>query len=258
MADRRTPDDSLTVLVTGAGTGFGRGAAVRLAERGHRVLAGALTEDEAAELTLAHPGIEGLKLDITDEQDRRQVADTELDVLVNNAGLGQAGPLRCIPMELVRRVFEVNVFGTLAMTQTVLPGMLSRGHGRILIMSSVAGVLAGPFTGPYSMTKHSLQAMASALRHELSEAGIDVALINPGPFATGFNDGMVDESLSWFDLDHALPAEPRLLEETRQRITGAQLDPNQVVEVIVDLVEADETELSNFVPPDFLERIGHT
>lgn len=247
----------LTVLVTGAGTGFGRGAAVRLADRGHQVVAGTLTEAEAVEVEGAHPAIRAVKLDITLEEDRRRVADLEIDVLVNNAGVGQAGPLRNIPIELVRRVFEVNVFGTLSMTQTVLPGMIERGRGRILIMSSVAGVLAGPFTGPYSMTKHSLQAMASALRQELAELGIDVAVINPGPFATGFNDAMIDDSLAWFDLDEALSGEERLLAETRQRITGAQLDPSEVERAIVDLVEANATELVNFVPPDLLQRLGH-
>lgn len=257
MSEPNQSGEKLTVLVTGAGSGLGRGTALRLAARGHHVVAGTMTRQEATSLKEAHPAIDPLKLDVTVEEDRRQVSALEMDVLVNNAGLGQAGPLRSIPLQLMRRVFEVNVFGTLAMTQTVIPGMLRRGKGRILVMSSVAGVLAGPFTGPYSMTKHALQAMASALRHELAPAGIDVALINPGPFDTGFNDRMVTDSLSWFDPDAARPEERRLLEETRERITGAQLDPDEAIEAIVGLVEAPSTELVNFVPPDLLERLGH-
>lgn len=229
---------------------------MRLAQRGHRVVAGTLTGEEADSLG-AQPGIETVELDITLEEHRARVAGLDIDVLINNAGIGQAGLLRSIPLELVRRVFEVNVFGTLAMTQTVIPGMLERGHGRILVMSSIAGVLAGPFTGPYSMTKHALQAMASALRHELAPAGIDVALINPGPFDTGFNDRMVGESLSWLDLDEASPEELRLLDETRRRVTGAQLEPRVAVDSIVGLVEAPSTELVNFIPHDLMERLGH-
>lgn len=255
MTGIQSTDNPRTVLITGAGSGFGRGAAIELAERGHHVIAGTFTADEASELARLHTGIEALKLDITVARDRDQMAGREIDVLINNAGIGQAGPLRSIPLDLVRRIFEVNVFGTLAMTQTVLPAMLERGRGRILIMSSVAGVVAGPFTGPYSMTKHSLQAMASALRHELAEAGIDVALVNPGPFATGFNDAMIDESTSWYEGEPAIPGERSLLEQTRQRITGHQLDPREVVRVLVELVEADRTELANFVPPDIVERI---
>lgn len=245
----------LTVLVTGAGTGLGRGVSIRLAERGHRVIAGTLTAEEATELASTHPQVEAVKLDVTLEQDRLDVAALPIDVLLNNAGLPQAGPLRSIPLERIRRVFEVNVFGTLAMTQAVIPGMLDRGRGRILIMSSVAGVLAGPMTGPYSMTKHSLQAMGSALRHELAPLGIDVALVNPGPFSTGFNDRMIDETVDWLDPDATYLEELALLGEARSRITGAQLDPDQAVRRIVELVEAEDTDLVNFIPPDIVERI---
>jgi NAD(P)-dependent dehydrogenase (short-subunit alcohol dehydrogenase family) len=247
---------STTVLITGAGTGFGRGAAIELARRGHPVIATTATVDEAAELASAHPELTTAKLDITDAADRQQIAQWRVDVLVNNAGLGQVGPLRSIPIERVRRVLETNVLGTLAMTQAVLPQMLGRGAGRVLIMSSIAGVVAGPMTGPYSMSKHALQAMGSAMRLELAPAGIDVALVNPGPFATGFNDRMVNDPGDWFDRSTARPEELTFLETTRQRITGNQLDPADVEQAIADLVEADTTELVNFLPPDILARLG--
>jgi short-subunit dehydrogenase len=243
------------VLITGAGTGLGRRLAIELDGRGHRVTAGVLTGVEADDLAAARPSLSVIHLDITNRDDRARARDLELDVLVNNAGLGQAGPLRAIPLERLRRVFDVNVFGTMAMTQTVLPGMIERGRGRILIMSSVAGVLAGPMTGPYSMTKHALQAMGSALRTEVAPLGVDVALVNPGPFATGFNDAMVTDSIAWFDPQDALPGELDFIEQARTRITGAQLDPAQAVATIADLVEADQTELVNFIPPDIVERI---
>jgi NAD(P)-dependent dehydrogenase (short-subunit alcohol dehydrogenase family) len=245
-----------SVLITGAGSGFGRGAAVELARRGHTVIATTFSQAEADDLATAHPELTTAKLDITDPDDRRQVEQWQVDVLVNNAGLGQVGPLRSIPLERIRRVFETNVFGTLAMSQAVIPQMFERGSGRILILSSIAGVRAGPMTGPYSMTKHSLQAMGSAMRAELAPAGIDVALVNPGPFATGFNDRMVDDPGDWFDRDEARPEELQFLEGARQRITIGQLDPTEVVQTIADLVEADETALVNFVPPDVLARLG--
>ena len=245
-----------SVLLTGAGSGFGRGAAVELARRGHTVIATTFSQAEADDLATAHPELTTAKLDITDPDDRRQVEQWQVDVLVNNAGLGQVGPLRSIPLEHIRRVFETNLFGTLAMSQAVIPQMFERRSGRILILSSIAGVRAGPMTGPYSMTKHSLQAMGSAMRAELAPAGIDVALVNPGPFATGFNDRMVDDPGDWFDRDEARPEELQFLEGARQRITIGQLDPTEVVQTIADLVEADETALVNFVPPDVLARLG--
>jgi NAD(P)-dependent dehydrogenase (short-subunit alcohol dehydrogenase family) len=245
-----------SVLITGAGSGFGRGAAIELARRGHPVIATTISQAEADELAAAHPELLTAKLDITDAEDRRQIEQWRVDVLVNNAGVGQVGPLRSIPLDRVRRVFETNVFGTLAMSQAVIPQMFVRGSGRILILSSIAGVFAGPMSGPYSMSKHALQAMGSAMRAELAPAGIDVALVNPGPFGTGFNDRMVDDPNEWFDRDTARPEELQFLERIRQRITVDQLDPAEVVGVIADLVEADQTQLVNFVPPDVLARLG--
>jgi NAD(P)-dependent dehydrogenase (short-subunit alcohol dehydrogenase family) len=245
-----------SVLITGAGSGFGRGAAIELARRGHPVIATTVSQAEADELAAAHPELLTAKLDITDAEDRRQIEQWRVDVLVNNAGLGQVGPLRSIPLDRVRRIFETNVFGTLAMSQAVIPQMFVRGSGRILILSSIAGVFAGPMSGPYSMSKHALQAMGSAMRAELAPAGIDVALVNPGPFGTGFNDRMVDDPGDWFDRDAARPEELQFLERIRQRITVNQLDPAEVVGVIADLVEADQTQLVNFVPPDVLARMG--
>ncbi len=245
-----------SVLITGAGSGFGRGAAIELARRGHPVIATTISQAEADELAAAHPELLTAKLDITDAEDRRQIEQWRVDVLVNNAGVGQLGPLRSIPLDRVRRIFETNVFGTLAMSQAVIPQMFVRGSGRILILSSIAGVFAGPMSGPYSMSKHALQAMGSAMRAELAPAGIDVALVNPGPSGTGFNDRMVDDPNEWFDRDTARPEELQFLERIRQRITVDQLDPAEVVGVIADLVEADQTQLVNFVPPDVLARMG--
>lgn len=246
---------SKTILITGAGTGLGRGAAIELARRGHRVIAATFSAEEADELRQQHPELTTVKLDITRPDDVAQVRQWHIDVLIDNAGLGQTGPLRSIPIDRLRRVFDVNVFGTVAITQAVAEQMIERGDGRILIVSSVAGVLAGPGTGPYSMTKHALQAFGSALRAELAPLGVDVALINPGPFATGFNDRMIDEPGDWFDPATARPSELAFMEGVRQRITVGQLDPADVAQVYADLAEATTTELVNFIPADIVERI---
>ena len=111
-------------------------------------------------------------------------------------------------------------------------------------------------SGPYSMTKHALQAMGSALRAELAPFGIDVALINPGPFATGFNVRMAENPGAWFDPINSPPEDVAMMEQLRQRITVDQFDPPDVVEVYVDLVEAVSTELVNLIPPDIVERFS--
>jgi len=245
---------SKTVLITGAGSGFGRGAAVELAKRGHKVIATVETDKQAAELSAAHPELTVAKLDVTDPKDIAKLDQWDLDVFVANAGMGQTGPLSLIPMERLRAVFEVNVFGTFASVQRVAQKMRKKRAGRILIVSSIGGVRAGVGSGPYTMTKHALQALGGALRAELVSFGVDVALINPGPFATGFNDRMANDPGPWFKT--AAPEDVAVMDSLVQRITVGQLDPADVVKRYVELVEADKTELVNFIPPDIIERMS--
>ena len=244
-----------TVMITGAGSGFGKGASLALAERGHTVIATTETEAQAEALRAEAPQLTVEKVDIT-TSDVAKAAAWDLDVLINNAGAGQTGPMADVPLDRVRRLFEVNVFGTLAVTQAVLPRMVARGSGRIIIVSSIAGVVVGPSFGPYSMTKHALEAMGKAMRAELAGQGIDVTLLNPGPYLTGFNDRMADSMWEWFG-DRALnaPATP-LFEMMRDFVTNGQMDPSEVVAKMVELVEADTTTENNFVPPDILGQMG--
>ncbi len=244
-----------SVLITGAGSGFGKGAALALAARGHHVIATTETEEQAVALRAEAPQLTVEKLDITTD-DVSKAAGWDVDVLIDNAGAGQTGPMADVPIDRVRRLFEVNVFGTLAMTQAVLPGMVARGSGRVIIVSSIAGVMSGPAFGPYSMTKHALEAMGKAMRAELAGQGVDVTLLNPGPYLTGFNDRMADSMWEWFG-DESLnaPATP-LFQMMRELVTGGQMDPAEVVTRMVELTEAETTEENNFVPPGILGQMG--
>lgn len=246
---------SKSVLITGAGSGFGKGASLALAERGHQVIATTETEAQAEALRAEAPALRVEKVDIT-SADVDKIREWDIDVLIDNAGAGQTGPLVDVPMAVVRRVFEVNVFGTLAVTQAAAPRMLAKGAGRIIIVSSIAGVYAAPAFGPYSMSKHALEAMGKTLRAELAGQGVDVTLLNPGPYLTGFNDAMADSMWQWFD-DGALNAASKpLFEAVRTRVKTGQLDPRELVQRIVELVEAETTEVNNFMPPDILQRLA--
>jgi NAD(P)-dependent dehydrogenase (short-subunit alcohol dehydrogenase family) len=244
-----------TVMITGAGSGFGKGASLALAERGHRVIATTETEEQAAALRAEAPQLTVEKLDITSD-DVAKAANWDVEVLINNAGAGQTGPMADVPLDRVRHLFDVNVFGTLAVTQQVLPRMVANGAGRIIIVSSIAGVVVGPSFGPYAMTKHALEAMGKAMRAELAPQRIDVTLLNPGPYGTGFNDRMADSMWEWFG-DTALnaPGKP-MFEMMREFVTTGQLDPAEVVTRMVELTEAETTTENNFVPPDILGEVA--
>jgi NAD(P)-dependent dehydrogenase (short-subunit alcohol dehydrogenase family) len=245
-----------TVLITGAGSGFGRGAALELARRGHKVIAAVLNDQQAGELSKAEPKLTVAKLDITNAADIARVDEWSLDVFVANAAIGQTGPLSLIPLQRLRAVFEVNVFGTFAITQRVAQAMRRKRAGRIIVTSSIGGVRAGVGSGPYTMTKHAIQAFGTALRAELKMFGVDVCLINPGPYATGFNDRMANDPGPWFDRKKAAPEDVAVMDQLLQRITVGQMDPAEVVRRYVELVEAGTTELVNFVPPDIVERMS--
>ena len=242
------------VMITGAGSGFGKGASLALAERGHHVIAATETAEQADALRAEAPQLQVEVVDIT-TADVAKAAGWDIDVLINNAGAGQTGPMADIPLDRVRRLFDVNVFGTLAVTQAVLPKMVARGSGRIIIVSSIAGVMSGPAFGPYSMTKHALEAMGKAMRAELAGQGIDVTLLNPGPYLTGFNDRMADSMWEWFgDASLNAPSAP-LFQMMRELVTTGQMDPAEVVQRMVELVEADTTTENNFVPPEILAQL---
>jgi NAD(P)-dependent dehydrogenase (short-subunit alcohol dehydrogenase family) len=243
-----------TVLITGAGSGFGRMAVSMLAQRGHKVIATVLDDQQAAELSKAEPRLTVAKLDIT--KDVAAVDQWDPDVFIANAAIGQTGPLSLIPLERLRAVFEVNVFATFAVTQRVAQKMRKKRAGRIIIMSSIGGVRAGVGSGPYTMTKHAIQAFGTALRAELKMFDVDVCTINPGPYATGFNDRMAMNPGDWFDRKTAAPEDVAVMDQLVQRITVGQLDPVDVARRYVELVEADKTELVNFVPPDIVERMS--
>jgi NAD(P)-dependent dehydrogenase (short-subunit alcohol dehydrogenase family) len=235
-----------TVLITGAGSGFGKGAAVELAKRGHRVIATTETKEQADALAAEHPEVEVRKLDVTASEDIASVADLDVDVLINNAGLGVMAPLESVPMERVRASFAVNVFGMVEMSQAVIPGMKARGWGRIINVSSVAGKLAGPLSSPYSMTKHAVEAFTASLRAEMQPFGIDVTKVNPGPYNTGFNDRMVDGIATWISADDdATKAAHEVISEI---VLTDQLDPAEVARVLADLTEAEATPPETLLP----------
>ena len=181
-----------TVLVTGASTGIGAATAHRLAGAGWHVLAGVRREQDGALLRSglaagASGAIEPIILDVTDPAAitalAQRLGDGPLDGLVNNAGVVVAAPMESVPLDDIRRQFEVNVVGQVAVTQAVLPH-LRRATGRIVFMGSVGGRVGQPFVGPYCASKHAIEAIADALRMELRPWGIQVVVIEPGSVRT--------------------------------------------------------------------------
>jgi NAD(P)-dependent dehydrogenase (short-subunit alcohol dehydrogenase family) len=171
-----------SVLVTGASRGIGRSIVTRLADRGWTVIAGVRKEQDGAEVVAQNPErISSVILDITDAKHIAALNDSlneRLDAVVNNAGVVVAGPLEAIRPEELRRQFDVNVTGHLAVTQALLP-RLRQSQGRIVFISSLNGRIAVPLLGAYCASKFALEAAADALRMELAPWRIPVIVVQP-------------------------------------------------------------------------------
>lgn len=187
-----------SVVVTGVSTGIGFATAKALIEAGFHVFGSVRTEADAQELREKFPNhFTPLVFDVTDtaaiENAARQVAvaiGTEtLAGLINNAGIAISGPLPHLPLDLMRKQFEVNLFGLLAVTQAFAPLLgMDRNRqgkpGRIINISSVSGKIGSPFVGAYVASKHALEGLSETLRRELMLFGIDVIIVGPGAIRT--------------------------------------------------------------------------
>lgn len=233
-------------MVTGASSGIGRAAALRLDRRGWRVFAGVRREEDADALRrAASERLRPLFLDVTDEA---QVADAAtavetatgepgLDALVNNAGVAMGGPLEFLPIDAFRRQLEVNVVGQLAITQALMPA-IRRASGRIVNIGSISGRSTVPLVGAYAASKHALEAMTDALRMELRPWNIEVVIVEPGAVRTDIWRRSIEraERMGERMPEHARELYGRLIAGVRRRSEGAS-ERGIAADRVADVIE---------------------
>jgi len=190
-----------SILITGCRGGIGLDVACRLLKRGHTVYTTVHREISVngVRTALQSCGENFVvdTLDITESSDINKVDNWDIDVLINNAAIGDSGPLAEIDLERVKAVCETNVFSALRLTQRVVPKLIAKGEGRVIFMGSMAGLTPAPFYAPYGMTKFALESVVSSLRTELKPFGIKVIIINPGVYKTGFNESLMSQKYEW-------------------------------------------------------------
>jgi NAD(P)-dependent dehydrogenase (short-subunit alcohol dehydrogenase family) len=178
------------VLITGCSSGIGRATALACVRAGLTTFATARRPESLADLEAA--GCSILELDVTSEDSALravravQAKHGAVGALINNAGHGGGGPVEETPLELMRELFETNVFGLIRMCQLVLPGMRAQRSGVIVNLGSAAGLVTPPTAATYSMTKYALEAFSDALRFEVRPLGVRVVLVEPGAVRTNF------------------------------------------------------------------------
>ncbi len=238
-----------TVAITGAGSGLGRAVAIKLAAKGYRVFGTARSETDAADLEKASAGNAAVTLaDITDQHAvtawvgkvSDELGERGLDVLISNAGTLTPGPLEVIPLNDIRREFEVNVFGAMAVINGFLPA-LRKSRGRIVQIGAMTGRLPVPFDGPSSASKAAFEALADVYRLELKPFGIAFVMVQAGNMRTGgpaktaaalkrIADAMTDEQRALYG--HAFGKFTESLNNMQNAGLSAEASADRVIELV--------------------------
>lgn len=225
-----------TAVVTGASSGIGRATAHALRAKGYRVIGTSRNADTIAESAKV-AGVEYRSLDLTDIAaiDRFAADLGPVDVLVNNAGESQSGPMEDLPMDAIERLFTLNVFGPVRLTQLVLPGMRARGYGRVVMVGSMLASFPLAFRSSYVSTKAAIKGFADAARLETAPFGVWLTTVEPGSINTGIGSRrtkyLADDSPYAADFQTVIDA----LERNESR--GIAADP--VAAIIVKTIESD-------------------
>ena len=250
-----------SVAITGAGSGLGRALAIKLAAKGYRVFGTARSEQHIADLLEVSGGKVTLTLaDVTDQravtawvgQVSEELGARGLDVLINNAGTLTPGPLEVIPLDDLRREFEVNVFGGLAVINGFLPA-LRKSRGRIVQIGAVSGPFPVPFDGPSSASKAAFEALADVYRVELKQFGVSFVMVQAGNMRTG---GPAKTAAALKRTADAMTAEQRALygdvfanfTEALNAMQNAGLSVESSADRVIELVEQ--------VPPPIRAALG--
>ena len=181
-----------TIVITGASSGFGAAAVRAFADRGDRVWGtmrdiGGRNAGKKAELETYSDRITIAEMDVTTDTSVTEafahiLGEGPIDILINNAGIMYIGMTEAYSVAQAAEQMETNYFGAIRAMQAVLPSMRAKGRGLIINTSSIAGRVSVPFFGTYCATKHALEAYSQSLRYEVAPFGVDVALVEPGPF----------------------------------------------------------------------------
>jgi len=250
-----------TACITGAGSGLGKEAAIKIAKRGHKVIACVLYEEQINELNKIKEkeklDLEIIRIDITDEEDRNKLSEYNIDVFISNAAIADSGSIAEIDVKRIEDVFKVNVFSNIRLSQLVLKNMIGKKKkGKIVFLSSQIGRIALPFLGPYSSSKFAIEGFASCLRDEmkilnkLEKTNIQVSIIEPGSYATGFNMETGNKKYGWMYKNSYFKNHIDLIRKVEQKVWEfTELDTyDSIIKKYIKVVEGKKLKHRYYAP----------
>jgi NAD(P)-dependent dehydrogenase (short-subunit alcohol dehydrogenase family) len=250
-----------TLFITGASAGLGRALAQSALADGHRVVGTVRNEAARADFDRLAPGRSfGRILDVTDTAAVKPLVDSierdigAIDVLVNNAGYGHEGIIEETPLDEMRRQFEVNLFGAIAVIQAVLPHMRRRRAGHIINITSMGGYITFPGIGVYNASKFALEGLSDSLSKEVKDLGIAVTAVAPGAFRTDWaGRSLVRVERSIADYDAVFDP----VRQRRREYSGNQPgDPTKAARAILTLIASDKPPVHLLLGPDAVKNVG--
>ncbi len=248
-----------TFFITGANSGFGLAIATAAIEAGHKVIGTIRSEASREVLSKNLPALHSVLCDVTDFDripDVVQQAEEEhgpVDVLINNAGYGHEGVLEESPIEEMRRQFDVNVFGAVAIAKAFLPTFRERRSGFIVNVTSMGGMITMPGIAYYCGSKFALQGISEVMRSEMAPFGVHVTTLCPGSFRTDWaGRSMVRTERSIADYDSLFDP----IREARQAVSGKQLgDPQKLAAAVLTLIGSDNPPPQLLLGSDALKHV---
>ena len=249
-----------TFFITGANSGFGLAIAKAAAEAGHRVIGTVRSEAAREALAAAVPDAHAVICDVTEFDRIDAVVDAAershgpVDVLINNAGYGHEGVLEESPIEEMRRQFDVNVFGAVAVAKAFLPRMRKRRSGFIVNVTSMGGMVTMPGIAYYCGSKFALQGISEVMRAEMAPFGVRVTTLCPGSFRTDWaGRSMIRTERSIADYDGLFDP----IRQARQEKSGKQLgDPQKLAAAVLQLIASDNPPAQLLLGSDALKFVS--
>lgn len=215
---------SKTIFISGAGSGFGKDASIKLANRKHKVIVGTQFEEQANRLNeiakFENIDLEAIKQDILEDDDIKLIENYDIDVLILNAAIGESGSISEIPIEKIESEFRTNIYSNIKLTQVAIRKAINENKNlRIILISSLAGRITCPFISTYCASKSALESFFYALMWEMKlikKPKIEVTIIEPGTYATGFNKENNEKKYEWmkkksyFDIEKIRKTEDKI------------------------------------------------
>ena len=248
-------ENDRTILITGCSSGIGLCAAKTLKQRGYDVYASARKPEDVERLR--SDGFQSVLLDLNDSDSIVKgldyvlgKTDGKLFALFNNGAYGQPGAVEDLTRASMREQFEANLFGTMELTNRVIPIMRGQGYGRIVQNSSVLGFAVLKYRGAYNASKYALEGLTDTMRLELKGTGILVSLIEPGPIESKFRDNAMiafEKHIDVASSSHKTKYEQMRIKGRSTSISKFTLGPEAVVEKLIHALESNKPKIRYYV-----------